>query len=365
MNVWDLHGPSEFVSEIEEELRASRAAVVAFPLHRPPGFSDKLSARLDRQGWHRLSLVWRDGDHPVAYLFRELQILLALDERQSVSLFVERLPPMVVMIEDITVSDWPQWKRFLSEYEAELRRREEGDAPLLVCVLSGVDPEDARVRAPAISLHPWVGVISELDTLTYIRAQSARSQRSGVEGEISRRIIARLSLWDVESARSLARLSVKELTRPADILKELAQERGWTAGSVCSWRAGTSNVFEGVQMSHSAWLTMNDERDELAMRIWSAQAAVALPLVEQRRRELTPRAERHLRFPVEIEGEQVNTAKELQIGPLCHLLSVAGCNDRELMRKLHLLKRVRNALAHVKVVDASLLFDPDLVGTSS
>jgi hypothetical protein len=362
MNVWDLHGPSEFISGIEEELRASRAVVVAFPLHRPPGFADKLAARLDRKGWHRLNLAWREGDHPVAFLFRELRIELELTERQSVLRFVERLPPMVVVVEEIPASDWPRWKRFLAEYEAELRRRGEGLAPLLLCVLSGVDLDEARLNAPAISLHPWVGVISELDTLTYIRAQSSPSQRTGIEGEISRRIIARLSLWDVEFARSLARLSVKELTSPTEILNELAQKRAWKVGGAGSWCAGASNVFEGVKMSHSAWLTINDEHDELATRIWSAQAAVALPLVEQRRRELAARAERHLRFPVEIDGEQVSSARELQIGPLCHLLSVARCNDRELMRRVRLLKRVRNALAHVKVVDASLLFDPDLIG---
>lgn len=361
MNFWDLHGPAEFVSQIEEELRANRAAVVAFPEHGPSGFCEKLGTRLDRQGWHHLVLPWREGDNPLAFLFRELQVPLQHTERQSVLLFVSRLGQMVITINEIGPADWPAWKRFLIEYERELRVRHEGNAPLILCVLAGIEIEDAKVHASAISLHPWSDVVSELDTLTFIRAQFLRADRHGLEGEISRRIVARLALWDVDSVAELMRLSINELTYPTEILKQFAQMRRWESGGKCSWSSGAMNVIDGRTMPHSAWLSVNNANGELDTRIWSAQAAIALPLVEQRRRELAPRGARYLRFPLEIDGEQVFNVIDLQIGPLCHLLSLAGCRDRDLMRKLRSLKNVRNALAHVKVVDPTLLLDAEFL----
>lgn len=364
MSFWDLHGPSEFLSEIEADLRANRAVMVALPRTGPTGFSESLASRLDRTGWHRVNLAWRPGDHPTDFLFRELHIELKLSERQSPQMLVAALPSMAILIEGIEQQDWAAWKRFLGAYEQELRRKADVDRPLLVCVLDGIEPDEAKLHTPALALHSWVGVMSEMDMLVYVRSLLNKDKVVGLERDISLRVIAKLALWDVETARMLVQLSAKELARPDGVLKEVAQGRKWGAGTASRWADGSLNFIDGREMPHSAWLSLNDRFGELGVRIWGAQASVALPLVEQRRRELVPRASRYLRFPLKIDGEIIMHAYDLEVGRLSHLLVVAGCRDKELMRRLRLLKSVRNTLAHVEVVDPNLLFDKDLVEAS-
>lgn len=362
MNFWDLYGPSKFLSDIEEGLRSNRAGVVVFPVHRPTGFCTSIAERLGRQGWFRVSLGWTKGEHPLGFLFRELTVEIAPREPQSIALLLERLGSIVILVEDIPASDWPAWKHFLKEYELELRRRGDGRAPLLMCALNGVEKEVVGLNAPAIAIYVWTGVVGELDTQIFIRAQALNLDRPSAEREISNRIVARLSLWDIELAAKLVPLSIRDLSQPEGVLQDLARERKWAKGDACSWSSGTEDLFEGRKMQHSLWLSMNGGHADVLFRVWSAQASWGLLLVEQRRRELAPKAARYLRFPIDVNGEVIDKAQDLEIGPLAHQLVRARCSDVDLMRRVRLLRRVRNALAHVEVVDPALLFDTDLVG---
>lgn len=362
MSIWDLHGPSKFISNIEEGLRANRAGVVIFPMHRPVGFSASIVERLGRQGWFLNPLDWIEGEYPLNFLFQQLAVPIEPNERQSVALLCDRLGSILIVVDDIQQRDWPEWKRFLMEYELELRRRGNERVPLLLCVLCGVEKEMAVIHAPAISVYPWAGVVTELDTHIFIRSQSLNIDRPTIEKDISSRIIAKLSLWDIDLAAKLLKVDIKDLTSPHITLRELASERKWVRGDSCCWSMGTEDSFEGRTARHSLWLAVNDGGDELEFRVWSAQASVGLLLVEQRRREIAPRAARYLRLPVEVEGEWVSNVQDLEIGQLAHLLILKRCPDMDLMRRVKLLKRVRNALAHVKVVEPALLFDTDLLG---
>jgi hypothetical protein len=363
MNFWDLQGPSGFLADIEEGLRANRAGVVVFPAHGPAGFRSTLSARLAQRGWYRVGLSWTEGDHPLNFLFRELGIRLEIKERQSVTLLLQQLESMVIVIDDIPAVDWPEWKRFLQDYERALRLQSNGQGPLLLCVLSGVERDVARLHSAAIAMYYWSGVVSELDALVYIRALTLNLDRPAVEKDITRRMVSRLCLWDITLAGQLIELPINELAQPVGVLSDLARDRQWATGDACSWSKGTEDIFEGQRMHHSLWLSMNCGHSELEFRIWGAQAAVGLPLVEQRRRELAPRASRYLRFPLNIDGEIITSVMGLEIGQLSHQLFLANCKDHELMRKVRFLKNVRNALAHVEVVDPTLLLNSDLVST--
>ena len=365
MNFWDLYGPSSFLSEIEEGLRAHRAGVVMFPSHHPKGFGETICARLASQAWYRVPLAWNEGENPLDFLFRELGIKLELKERQSAANFVKGLKSTVVLVEDIGASDWPHWKLFLQEYERELRAGTNEQPPLLLCVLKGVDREAARLHAPAIAEYPWSGVVSELDTQVFIRAQLANIDKPGAVRDFSRRIVARLSLWDVELAAKLVPLSIKDLCQPNGLLADIASERKWSKGGKSCWCLGTEDIFEGQLMSHSLWLSINEGSSEVDLRIWHAQASIGLPLVEQRRRQLAARAARYLRFPITVEGEQVYKVEDLEIGQLSYQLFQARCSDRDLTRRVNHLKRVRNKLAHVEVVDPAWLLDTDLIGSGS
>lgn len=362
MNFWDLHGPSKFLSDVEEGLRSNRACIAAFPARKPLGFANAFAEKIGRQGWFQVSLTWNAGEHPLAFLFRELAIEISPEESQSVALLLEQLGSIVVIVDEIPPQCWPAWKRLLLEYERELRGIGDGQVPLLLCVLSGVEQTAAKLNAPAVANYFWLGIVGELDTQVFIRSQLLDFDRSSTEQEVSSRIISKLSLWDVELASKLIPLSIADLTHPHGVLQEIAKESQWHPGDIRSWSRGTEETFEGRSAPHSLWLCTNGGDAELVFRVWSAQASIGLMLVEQRRRELAPKASRHLRFPIEVNGELARTVHDLEIGQLAHNLSVAHCSDRDLMRRVKLLKRVRNLLAHVEVVEPSLFFDTDLLG---
>lgn len=362
MNFWDLQGPVGFLAEIEEGLRADRAGVAVFPAHGPAGFKSALSARLGQRGWYRVGLSWTPGSHPLDFLFRELNVELGVKERQSLDLLLDRLGSMVVVVDNIPVEDWSAWKQFLQNYERALRLRSDGQVPLLLCLLYGVEKATAHLHSAAISMYYWSGVVSELDVLVYLNSLARNLDRPPAEKDVARRIVSRLCLWDAELASQLIDLPIRELADPLNVLASLASARRWAEGDPCSWSLGTEDVFEGQRMKHSLWLTMNRGDPELKLRVWGAQAAIGLPLVEQRRRELASRAARYLKFPLDIDGEVFQSVMDMEIGRLSHQLAVVRCKDHDLMRRVRFLKNVRNALAHVEVVDPTLLLNADLIG---
>ena len=85
-------------------------------------------------------------------------------------------------------------------------------------------------------------------------------------------------------------------------------------------------------------------------RIWAAQISVLLPLVESERRRLLGLYEEHWRLPhTRKDGKKILCLEDLEIGDMEAQARQFRALEIE-QRRLDWLRRVRNALAHNKVV---------------
>ena len=112
---------------------------------------------------------------------------------------------------------------------------------------------------------------------------------------------------------------------------------------------------------HSAMLEISGDERAVRHRLWSAQAAVLLPLVEERRAELVKEHRHRIRLPVKTEDGEISDPLDLSIGQLAWLLDRQG-EAMKLRKQLRRLKRVRNALAHMAPVRVEDALHEALVG---
>jgi hypothetical protein len=126
-------------------------------------------------------------------------------------------------------------------------------------------------------------------------------------------------------------------------------------------------------MSHPfALVETGDPENELKRRVWSAQAAELLPLIEVRRRDFAKRLERQIPRPFRIDrrifgestptGEEtIDSLDELEIGTLAHLTRVRSL-PKDLRDRAEWLAYCRNKLAHLNLLEGKDALDSRLHG---
>lgn len=104
---------------------------------------------------------------------------------------------------------------------------------------------------------------------------------------------------------------------------------------------------------------MLDSRHHPPERIWRAQIAILLPIVEHERRRYLKNHRNLWRVPHRRgDGITVEQVDDLEIGDLVRQARDSGMR-REEIRRLEWLRRVRNDLAHVKIVRWETLTSPE------
>ena len=99
----------------------------------------------------------------------------------------------------------------------------------------------------------------------------------------------------------------------------------------------------------------------MRQRVWAAQAAVLLPLVNEMRVRLIPHCRRCLTLPIEIEsGRWVYDPLDLEVGQLARYLDRADI-PRRLKQHVRWLRDVRNKVAHMEPLEPEEILDPMLV----
>jgi hypothetical protein len=168
----------------------------------------------------------------------------------------------------------------------------------------------------------WSDVVGEIDLLIYASLQLQRSQLPSTKRNLLALSVSRVALWDFDAAERLLGGRPQDLLAPEPILVELARDRGWS--------------------------------DETPIAL--------LPLIERRRLELLKSTRRFLKLPLEIDGGVISDAEDLEIGHLAYTVSRSAADPR-LKQKLQRLRRVRNHLAHMEVLDLALAWHDDIYGS--
>jgi len=252
-------------------------------------------------------------------------------------------------------TDW--WRDFLGSYSEHLKDTESRRGPRFILQFSGSQVLEAPGSQVRLSIRKWEGVTREID----VRHVAEREMESRGLAPLQRRLavemIVRLALWDMQLAVELSRLSLEEISAPADLLEEYAGAKGWEQEETATWFYGTRDTFLGERQVHSALCAVGGDLSAIESRVWAAQAAVMFPFLEARLRDLIQGLD-CLPDSADV-GTNGNTKivakEEFELSDVHRELRRDGRASSELKATVKKLKRIRNRIAHHEPLRASEL----------
>ncbi|MEF8752440.1 MAG: hypothetical protein V5B60_00595 [Accumulibacter sp.] len=363
MSWWKLPGPSNFIARNVEALRAGYNLVLPTPVRGVAELAETLRRNLLDEGWRVAGPFDDEDQNPIDQLYAWLDVGDNDVKRRSIGKLRDSLDPgQVVIVQGIDGDHWRSWEHFMTEYEAASRVVSKFDRPLVVAVVTGVPLSNFPERAPALLTTPWQDVVGELDVLLFVREAMRVKHLEGGKEKLLSRIVTKLALWDFELAEYLAGINERELFDPVAALRGAADALGRPDEFAATWEAGGKIKFDGMELEHSMLLLRHPvEHGKLVERLWQAQAGELLPLLELSRRYWVQRMRPVVRLPIRVNETKVNDLNELEIGQLAYVARSQTLNHA-IQQATEKLRRYRNKLAHIEVLEYSEAFDPDLRG---
>lgn len=357
---WALPGPGAFAQSIADKIVGGSSAALLWPARKPTGFGASLR-RLDLRGRTIYSIRGQPDGTPIDTVYRavlgEVPITCAKSPKDLVG--DDRLYDAVVHVSEVEGAAIGPWIRFVEEFAGYARSNPPGERLVIVIDLEG--EQTRRPPKPDVTLEVsrWNDWVNESDAYILAASSLRGRQLSPKHRALSIATVARLAIWDLELAEELSDVATAHLVRPNEFLVEWARKRGWTTESQPCWEDGSMQVVDGIPTLHSARLAVADS-EALDRRIWSAQAGLFLPWIEQRRIELLPKLRGLIQFPVITDGGQVDRIEDLSIGQLDWALR--GANVSSVTRQtIARLRRARNLLAHLQPLPPELALNDDLM----
>ena len=354
MTIWAFPKPAAFLDSIETSVRDGSNVIVRFASCVPAGLARELRERISSL-WEWTSLDASNlVDDPVTFLReRVCPDVSSLRARTMSELAdTEEFQGRLLWIERVRQSDWARWADTLAAYADACRRVEVISRSLFVVVLSGsVVAEDVPEELTLVR-RDFRNVLDSLEMFMFASWQIPEHIEAREHRALMAHTVAQVAGWDWLLAKKLLAVSLEEAMHPEGLLRAYAGERGWTRSTARCWESATVDGPDDHPVVHSALLGISGETKLVSRRVWAAQAAVVLPLVEQRRVGLVRRWRRHLSLPVQTDrGELVYDALDLEIGQVARNLVGGGAPPR-VRNYARWLKEVRNRLAHIEPLDA-------------
>lgn len=359
-----LPGPAFFLDGVVQLLREGMSVVVAAPSRGTPEIGAGVCDLLAAQRWSFKHLVVFTQQDPLLWVTEQMYIEPESWMRWSVESLCQQMDgTSVVVIEGVDPTNWDAWRGFLKEFEVASRQRPSDDRPLLLVIVRGVAQKSLHLSGGALEVRKWIDVLGEYDTLIYVDQLLRSSRKPPKHHKLMVRQISALALWDLDLASYLASqperviFDVKTVLKAAraalDINSALKDE---------AWEAGGSDQVDGAAMTHPFILVEKDDPEqELSRRLWTAQAAELLPMIEVRRRELLKGLERHLACPFDLDGLPVRSLGELEIGRLALATQRHGLKG-DLRTRAEWLAGCRNKLAHLSALNSGDALDARMYG---
>jgi hypothetical protein len=359
-----LPGPASFLDRVVQLLREGMSVVVAAPSRGTPEIEAGVCDLLAAQRWRVQQLVVSTQQDPLLWVTEQMYIEPESWMRWSVESLCQQMDGnSVVVIEGVDATNWDAWRAFLKEFEVASRQRPSDDRPLLLVVVRGVAPKSLHLSGAAIEVRQWIDVLGEYDTLIYVDQLLRSSRKPPKHHKLMVRQISALALWDLDLASYLASQPESVLFDVKTVLKAARAALDIkTALKDEAWEAGGSDHVDGAEMTHPFVLVeKGDPERELSRRLWAAQAAELLPMIEVRRRELLKGLERHLVCPFDLDGVQVRSLDELEIGRLAFATQKHGLRV-DLRTRAEWLAGCRNKLAHLTALNSGDALDARMYG---
>jgi len=360
---WDLPGNSRFVGEVANALRSGRNVVLRVSERVQPGLGSAVRSELAGDHLEWVNYTPPKHRQPIDVLYeRFASAAPAREIRNALNLVkYSRFEGLLVWIDEIDPSDWPAWADFLIEYESACRAVDPLDRTLL-CVTSRGEVTRYQIDDEVCLANMTCrGTVWREDVQFYVSFLLEDRGLEGIQRDLACRLISQLAMWDVDAARTLARVDLSSLLEPAPILKQIAEERGWmdlhNNDRETLWIVGAAEEFDGEWKRHSALYAIDDSERELERRIWTAEVEVLLPWVEKQRRLLLEKFGSRLPMPFyTLDRKCITEVRDLEIGHIQYLLcQLRRRPNRHVMDLVWSLKKIRNALSHLEPVSADIV----------
>ncbi|HPP02897.1 MAG TPA: hypothetical protein PLX83_20105 [bacterium] len=363
MDWWRLPGPQRFVDEIANDLRGGRNVIVCLPLHVPSGLRTAVRSSLDQDiHWQSVPCSELRGGTPVDNVYEWLNLSHSAQELRTINTLLNHpnFGGYYLWFEEMDRERWSLWRDFLPEYANACRGMGILERTVFCIPLTGpgaleVPPEDV-----CLSIRRYEGYVSRLDMLVFARGQDTEAASSPVLDDLRVEIMAALAQWDAILAEIMAGKPLDLLLNCAEWLREVAWSRGWGSPIPSSfleaWAMGIVNRNNGLSHLHSCACALHDIR-ELNRRLWKAQIRVLYPFLEEQRQLILERAKPFIKLPyMARNGELIDNIQNLELSHIEAVLDLKFKRfNRDLLDRISILRKIRNALAHMKTVDPAWL----------
>ena len=351
---WTLPGPAHFIENIAAEARAGNSVLIAVPEYHPGFLSGAVRAVIAHDySWQYLSI---DADvRPSEFLFsyclpdshpqivRTVQTLISQPEFRGKAIWLDGLK----------LQGLESWSEFLLEYAHLARSIPPVEQTVLLVPAQG---QVAGARLPqeaGLSVVFWKGWMDRLDIDLHAAIQVGR-RVSGLEKQLVVAIAAELGGTDEGLTTFLAGLELDQLLSPMGPLRSFAADRMWLAESEGKeWWTGKVYDLEGEQIDNAALLALEGKNDEIDQLIWRAEVRTLFPVIEYHRQRFVHKYARLL--TVYKDEYETYDVPDLEIYMLKRQLSRNSGVDTNDLALLGDLQKARNALAHLRVVEPSIV----------
>ena len=345
-------------------MRDGANVVARFPFRAPKGLEAELRTRLQSLfHWTSLDVSLTRSD-PITFLreavcpgLSSVQVR-TMGDLANMTAFQGRL----VWLDRIRPEDWLLWSLALTDYAEACRNVDLVQRTVFVVVLCGGVVSSGALGDVALVCHDFRNYVDPLDVFVLALADVPRITSSREQQALLAHTVSHVAQWDCFLAEHLLSVPIEQALDPTIVLQQYAEERGWTKDSPLSWAAGTIDGPEDQPIVHSAWLRIIGRSRAIERRIWAAQAAVLLPLVEERRVGLIAGCRKHISVPMETRARQ--GLVDLELRDLVRLMRRTQA-PRRLKERIGFLHQVRNKLAHMEPLTAEQALDRGLFQDAS
>ena len=345
MNIWSLPGPADFLEAVERSLRDGASVVVRFPRRMTVGFDDAVQERCDFLRW----TVFRpdgSGSPCERLLGRFAPKGTSLPDLCEAPDFQGRL----IWIDRLDRDTWPECKEFLTDYAQFSRNVPQlGRTRFIVCLV-GAPPKKPPPRDAALDVHEWRDVVNELDLLFLAYGRLGERAVSDVMRLLLATTVARVAKWDLDVAERLLGEDDDKIIDPVRVLRSIAQEAGWTCATPADWALGTASATGAI---HAALAALDEPPRKVHRRIWSAQASVLLPIIDERRYDIVRENHGQISTHLNVDGDLTDPF-DLDIGRLKGMVQRPGFG-RHISNVVRHLNNARNDLAHLRPLGLSAI----------
>lgn len=359
MKVFELPGPRTFVEGLCFHVRSGANVVAAMPSAAAPDLEAAFRFSLG-SSWNFRSCIPGPQDDPLSFIARHADIP---GERRPTSVAKlagdEAVHGVVFWVRDSDSLNLKVWFRFLEEFSSASRALDDASRGVVVFAAKGRTPSSLPANDVTLRVARWDGVVGPLDTLLFAATCVPEGRGPWRRRFLLASCAASVGSWDLELCERLAREEDRYIVAPQPVLDEIARERNWTGDTEEAWHRGTCATFEGEQCMHSALAVATGRSDLVDRRLWAAQAAAILPMLEQRRLDLIPDVKRHVQGPLRDKEGNTIDLRDLELGGMAYFLSKSQA-PTALKRTMWQLRDIRNCLAHSEALPLEMAFSEAL-----